>query len=317
MTFATSREQPGFATPATRSVSSSTAPSSTTPRSRRCSGWAATLLLTDRAKRRKYGLPPELRPPKLEDDRGRASHYLRHDSDWVNADITVSTDADQVADRARLSSVGNARPTAGASRAIGPTRRSCISSRSSRRATRSGSDRWHDVDLAVYYHPAHAYNVERMVTAMKESLDYFGANFSPFQFKQLGSSSSPATHVRAVVRQHDPLLGGDRLHREQRRSDEKIDLVTYVTAHEVGHQWWAHQVMARDMQGMTMLVETLAQYSALMVMESMYGPEQIRKFLKFELDTYLRRRGGEADRGAAAASASRTSSTSTTRKARW
>ena len=54
-------------------------------------------LLQDRAKRRKYGLPPELRPPKLEDESARANHYLRHDSDWVNADITVSTDADQLA----------------------------------------------------------------------------------------------------------------------------------------------------------------------------------------------------------------------------
>jgi hypothetical protein len=30
-----------------------------------------------------------------------------------------------------------------------------------------------------------------------------------------------------------------------------------------------------------------------MVMEQMYGPEQIRRFLKFELDKYLRSRGGE------------------------
>ena len=70
-------------------------------------------------------------------------------------------------------------------------------------------------------------------------------------------------------------------------------MVTYVTAHEVGHQWWAHQVIGADMQGMTLLSETLAQYSALMVMEHLYGPEQIRKFLKFELDRYLRGRGGE------------------------
>ena len=47
------------------------------------------------------------------------------------------------------------------------------------------------------------------------------------------------------------------------------------------------------MQGMTLLVETLAQYSALMVMEQLYGPDQIRKFLKYELDGYLRSRGGE------------------------
>src|SRR5690606_16748439 len=64
-----------------------------------------------------------------------------------------------------------------------------------------------------------------------------------------------------------------------------------VTAHEVGHQWWAHQIIGADMQGGTMLSETLAQYSALMVMKHQYGPDKIRRFLQFELDNYLRSRG--------------------------
>src|SRR5262245_11741895 len=42
-----------------------------------------------------------------------------------------------------------------------------------------------------------------------------------------------------------------------------------------------------------MLIESFAQYSALLVMERMYGREHIRKFLKYELDRYLRSRGGE------------------------
>ncbi len=42
-----------------------------------------------------------------------------------------------------------------------------------------------------------------------------------------------------------------------------------------------------------MLVESFAQYSAMLVMEKTYGKDQIRRFLKFELDRYLRSRGGE------------------------
>ena len=41
-----------------------------------------------------------------------------------------------------------------------------------------------------------------------------------------------------------------------------------------------------------MLVETFAQYSALLVMEQHYGKDQVRRFLKYELDRYLRSRGG-------------------------
>ena len=74
---------------------------------------------------------------------------------------------------------------------------------------------------------------------------------------------------------------------------EKIDYVTYVTAHEVAHQYWGHQIVSAEMQGGTLFVETMAQYSALMMMKQLYGEDKIRRFLKYELDNYLRNRGGE------------------------
>ena len=74
---------------------------------------------------------------------------------------------------------------------------------------------------------------------------------------------------------------------------DKIDFTTYVIAHEIGHQYWAHQVIGAAMQGETMSSETLAQYSALMVMKHLYGPDKIRRFLKYELDNYLRSRQSE------------------------
>ena len=66
-----------------------------------------------------------------------------------------------------------------------------------------------------------------------------------------------------------------------------IDYPTYVTAHEVAHQWWAHQLVGADAQGSTMLSETMAQYSALMVMEKVFGPANMRRFLEYELSSYL------------------------------
>ena len=40
-----------------------------------------------------------------------------------------------------------------------------------------------------------------------------------------------------------------------RRDD--IDYPFFVTAHEVAHQWWGHQVAPADVQGAAMLSETL------------------------------------------------------------
>jgi ABC-2 type transport system permease protein len=249
-------------------------------------------VLQDRAKRRKYGLAPELRPATLEDESARNFNGLRHDSDWVTSDITVSTTADQVA--------------------IAPGYRESDTTENGRRTIRYRSDapinnffsvqsaryevakdRWQDVELAVYYDRAHGYNVQRMHTAMKASLDYFTAHFSPFQFRQVRILEFPAyARFAQSFANTIPYAEGIGFIADY-RDPEKIDMVTYVTAHEVGHQWWGHQVISADQQGGTFLVESLAQYSALMVMEQIYGPEQIRKFLKFELDKYLRARGGE------------------------
>jgi aminopeptidase N len=75
-----------------------------------------------------------------------------------------------------------------------------------------------------------------------------------------------------------------------------IDYPFYVTAHEVAHQWWAHQLIGADAQGSTLLSETLAQYSALMVMEREYGRSHMRRFLEYELDRYLVGRSTERKR---------------------
>jgi aminopeptidase N len=132
-----------------------------------------------------------------------------------------------------------------------------------------------------------------MTKAMKASLYYFSTNFSPYQFRHVRILDFPAYEDFAQSFANTiPYSEGIGFIADY-RDPEKIDMVTYVTAHEIGHQWWGHQVTSADQQGGTFLVESLAQYSALMVMEQMYGPEQIRKFLKYELDRYLRRRGGE------------------------
>jgi aminopeptidase N len=61
----------------------------------------------------------------------------------------------------------------------------------------------------------------------------------------------------------------------------------------MAHQWWAHQVVGAYMHGATLLSESLAQYSALMVMEKEYGRDMMRKFLRYDMDEYLRLRGQE------------------------
>jgi aminopeptidase N len=251
------------------------------------------VLLRERSTRRKHGLPPDLRPLKLEDPAGRAHSPLRRDSEWVMADLTVTTDADQVpvAPGAVVSDT-----TEGGRRTVRFRTDAPINHFFSVQSARYqvARDRWEGVELAVYHHPDHAWNVPRMMEAMKVSLGMFSERFSPYQFKQLRILEFPAygSYAQAFANTIPFSENIGFLHRHT--DPEKIDMVTYVTAHEVAHQWWAHQLVPGDQQGATLLIESFAQYSALLVMEKMYGREQVRRFLKYELDRYLRSRGSEA-----------------------
>jgi len=241
-------------------------------------------LLQDRTERRRQGLPDELRTAKLEDTAAQNENYVR--ADWVNSRITISTAADQVPiapgdkvsdevrDGRRIAVFESPAPIL-----------NFFSVQSARYAV--AEDRFEDVELAVYHDPRHAWNVPAMLTAMKTSLGYFTANFGPYQFGYARIIEFPGyasfAQAFAGTMPYSESIG----FAADVRDPETIDYVSYVTAHELGHQYWAHQVVGGDMQGSTLLSETLAQYSALMVMEELYGADKIRRFLKYELDQYL------------------------------
>ena len=248
-------------------------------------------LLSDRSRRRKYGLTPELRPAKLDDVAAQRFNELH--ADWIRTDITVATDADQtpIAPGDKVSdTIANGRRTA---RYV--TTAPILDFYSIQSARYAERHRMHDgIDLAVYYDPQHGANVDRMLAAFAHGLDYYQPNFAPYQFHQARIIEFPdyAQFAQAFAGTM-PYSEGIGFIADLSDPD-KIDYVTYVATHELGHQWWAHQAVGADMQGATMLTETLAQYSALMVMEHLYGRDQMRRFLKFELDRYLKSRGGEA-----------------------
>ena len=156
------------------------------------------------------------------------------------------------------------------------------------------------IELSVYYQRGHDWNVPKMLNAMGASLDYYRANFGPYQFDYARIIEFPGyasfAQAFAGTMPYSESIGFNA----DTNDPEKIDFTTYVIAHEIAHQYWAHQVIGADMQGGTLTSETLAQYSALMVMKKLYGPDKIRRFLKYELDSYLQRPQGRGGRGTAA-----------------
>ncbi|MBO9718378.1 MAG: ABC transporter permease subunit [Pseudoxanthomonas sp.] len=255
-------------------------------------GYNERAQLQDRNDRRKQGLPQLPRMNPIGDVAARGSNYLTTTGDWVDFETTVSTSGGQIALAPgylqREWTEGGRHYYHYKSEAQLLPFFSWLSA-----DWKVARDRWNDVAIEVYHHPTHAWNVPRMIDSAKKSLDYYSRNFAPYQFRQFRILEFPGYQSFAQA------FAGTIPYSESigfiadLRDKEDIDYVFYVTAHEAAHQWWAHQVIGANVQGATMLSESLAQYSALMVMEKEYGPRQMRRFLRYELDSYLRSRAAE------------------------
>lgn len=245
--------------------------------------------------RRKRGLPERERMADLDDPTARANTYITPEADWIDFAATVGTSIDQVA---LAPGYLEREWTEGDRRYFRYVMDAPIldfyAFLSGRWAVER--DQWRDVAIEVYHHPAHDMNVARMIEATKQSLDYFTANFSPYQHRQVRIVEFPRYASFAQSFPNTIPYSESIGFIADLRDPDDIDYVFYVTAHEVAHQWWAHQVIGADAQGSTVLSETLAQYSALMVMEKAYGREAMRKFLAYELDRYLSGRGREVQK---------------------
>jgi hypothetical protein len=238
--------------------------------------------------RRKYGLPPKERMADLNDAAARRNTYIANDADWIAFDAVVSTSPDQIAiapgELVREWTKGGRRFFEYQSRKKILDFSSVLSARYS-----VVRDRWQDVALGVYYNPGHEYNLQKMMKGMQAALAYCTANFSPYQNKTLRILEFPryASFAQSFPASIPYSESIGFIAKVNPKSDEDVDYPFYVTAHEVAHQWWAHQVIGANVQGSTLMSESLAQYTALMVMKHEVGPDQMRRFLKYEMDGYL------------------------------
>ncbi len=149
------------------------------------------------------------------------------------------------------------------------------------------------VALEIYYHKGHEYNLDRMMESMKMSFDYYSTNFSPYQFQQMRIMEFPR-YAEFAQSFPNTIPFSESLGFILDIDDETdVDMAFYITAHEIAHQWWGLQVMAANVQGRLMVLETLAQYSALMVMRQKYSEEKIQQFLNTELDSYFKGKAKE------------------------
>ena len=251
-------------------------------------GYQPLFELSDREARQRFGLAPRPPPPGPEDAAAAAEgRWSIHDSDLVHVDAIIGTTADQTAITPgvlRRSWTENGRRyfhyVTETPIAFGGTIASAEYD--------VLEDRWNDVTLRIFHHPAHKANLDRMVRGMKAALGYLTGQFGPYPYGDLRIVEIPryggfgSAHPHTIAFTEDVFFSRVR--------EGQVDQPFYGTAHEVAHTWWGGMVRGAGVRGAGFLSESLANYSAMMVTEKTYGPEAARRVYEFQMERYFRGR---------------------------
>ncbi len=261
-------------------------------------GYNSQYELSDKNDRKKNDLPAKLRMPELQNtcNKGCNVNYLSNGmSDWVNVETIISTSSDQLAIApGSLLKEWKEDDRNYYNYKVDHKSQNFFNFMSARYEV--DRKKWNGIDIEVYYDKAHSYNIDKMSAAIEKSLKYYTENFGPYFHKQARIVEFPryATFAQAFPGTMPYSESFGFITNLEDSTDNNV--IDAVVSHEMAHQWWAHQVVGAKMQGATMFSESFAEYSSLMVMKKEVNndPMQMRKFLKYDYDRYLKGRSRES-----------------------
>ena len=261
-------------------------------------GYQEGVEISDQNDRKKYGLPKKDRIPELEEtcsDRCMINYLSDGLSDWVEVETIISTSLDQMAIApGKLVKEWEENGRRYFKYKVDQNSQDFYSFMSARYEVAKRD--WNGISLEVYYTPQHAYNVEMMLDAIQKSLEYYTENFGPYYHKEARIIEFPRYSTFAQA------FPGTMPYSEafgfisNLEDEDGNNVIDAVIAHEMAHQWWAHQEIPAKMQGGTMLTESFSEYSSLMVMKQTSDDMKMKNFLKYDFNRYLRGRSRETQK---------------------
>lgn len=156
-------------------------------------------------------------------------------------------------------------------------------------------EHWKGTTLEVYADPSHPWNVPTIMASLKDGLDTYGKVYGPYGLSEIRVAEVPG--YKEGAQSFAGLIAlSENLGFTSQPMPKGVDWAYLVTAHELAHQWWGHQVVPASAPGALVLSETLAEYSAVALVQA-HRPEMLAAVLADEAHQYaqgLRQASGAA-----------------------
>ena len=249
-------------------------------------------------KRRKYDLPVKDKRPDRDDVEAVKKNFFTSSADYVDFDANICVDKGQIP----------IAPGKFMSESTGPDGRVCRKYQAINPIMNFFSfvaadydvaeDVWKnpnggDVDLKIYHHAGHPFNIDLMMSAMQSSMTTFTETFGPYQYAQARIMEVPYVSFAQAFAGTIPFGENLGFIMEVEKGEDKIDFMTYVTAHELGHQWFGHQIVPANTKGYNVLSEGLTENASMTAFEKIKGYPMTRRMRSKRGEQYLSGRTGD------------------------
>jgi hypothetical protein len=147
---------------------------------------------------------------------------------------------------------------------------------------------------AIFYHRGHPYNVPEMRRALDGARRYYSDWFFAFPWGELKLSEFPnlATYAQGFPTDITFSEGVGFL----TESTPEIHAAFEITAHEAAHQWWGNILVPGKGPGGVVLVEGTSHFSAILLVEQVYGLNARIDFCKRLEASYANDRQSDSER---------------------
>lgn len=251
--------------------------------------------ITDNSMREKYELSEREPLAERSDELAQRINMVSDDADRVRLEMIISTDPNQIAiapgelieewirDDRKFYHYKEEQPILNFY--------SILSAEYKLKSENWISEAGDTVLMEIYYHDHHDYNLDRMMTGARETLDYCSRAFGKYPFHSFRIAEFPryrtsAASFAGIV----PFSEETSFIADVDENDGEIsipDYPYYATAQETADQWWAQQVPGANVKGGKLLSEGIGHYLSILMMSQKMSSSAVNNMLEYELRNYL------------------------------
>lgn len=152
----------------------------------------------------------------------------------------------------------------------------------------SVEDRQNDVAIELYHSPDHEWNSGRIVDSTKASLNYLSSRWGDSPVSVIKVVEHPIYNRQSASYSGMLMFPENSIFAKDMRGQPNNSYIDFLIARALAKQWLQLTINVADTTGMDILVNGLAQYSALQFIQHRYGKQQVAEIVNVELTRYFR-----------------------------